>query len=85
MSKYKYLTYENRKDLEMWYSDGVPLQIIADRLKVHISTVYRELERGCTVKKNPNTRPTYSAETAQRTIKENFKQRGNGRRKAAAV
>lgn len=85
MSKYRYLTYEDRKNLETWYSDGVQLQIIADRLNVHISTVYRELERGCAVKKSPNTRPTYSAEAAQRIIKENFKQRGNGRRKEAAV
>ncbi len=85
MSKYRYLTYEDRKNLEAWYSDGVPLQNIADRLNVHISTVYRELERGCAVKKSPNTRPTYSAEAAQRVIKENFKQRGNGRRKEAAV
>ena len=42
----RYFTYEDRKHFEEQYKAGAALPDIADNLGVHISTIYRELNRG---------------------------------------
>lgn len=39
----RYLTLEDRRSLEQLYSQGAGLSDIANSLKVHIATIYREL------------------------------------------
>ena len=38
---YKHLTYTDRLRIEKWLKDGYTYRQIADKLRVHISTVYR--------------------------------------------
>lgn len=76
MKKYRYLTFEDRKKIEKWYSDGVKPADIAEKLKVHTATVYHELNRGYTGQEDKSFRPQYKAETAQKAIQESFKRRG---------
>ena len=74
--KYRYLTFEDRRNIEGWYARGDrPLEIAA-RLGVHTATIYHELQRGHTGKLDGNQREEYSAELAQKTVQENFKRRG---------
>ena len=76
MNKYKYLTYEDRKQIEKMYGAGERPADIALELKVHTATIYNELKRGYTDEEDKNLRPRYSAEVAQRAIQEAFKRRG---------
>ena len=68
----KYFTYEDRKHFEEQYNAGAALPDIADTLGVHISTIYRELNRGST----GDGRAGYDAELAQKTMLESLKRRG---------
>lgn len=43
---FKHLTKNDRLRIERWLRRGLKPREIADRLRVHISTVYRELGRG---------------------------------------
>lgn len=72
----RYLTYEDRKNLEALYADGESLTYIASKLGVHLATVYRELTRGGTGELDNNGRCGYSAELGQKRVSENFKRRG---------
>lgn len=76
MSKYRYLTFQDRKKIEKWYTAGDRASDIASRIGVHTATIYHELNRGYTGKTDENQRPAYSAELAQRNLQENFKRRG---------
>lgn len=69
----RYLTYEDRKNLETLYNEGVSLPEIASKLGVHLSTVYRELIRGDT---GYDGIRNYSANLAQRNFNKSLKQRG---------
>ena len=71
--KYRYLTFEDRKKIEAWHL------IIAARLSVHYTTIYKELQRGATGTLDRNQREGYSAELAERRLRENFKRRGKKR------
>ena len=77
MSKYRFLTFDDRKKIEKWHSDGVRPFEIAARLNVHTATIYNELNRGYTGKEDEMFRPEYSAEKAQKAIQESFKRRGH--------
>lgn len=72
----RYFTYEDRKRFEEQYNAGVALPDIADTLGVHISTIYRELNRGSTGEIDANGRARYDAELAQKTMLESLKRRG---------
>ena len=72
----KYFTYEDRKHFEEQYNAGAALSDIADTLGVHISTIYRELNRGSTGEIDANGRAGYDAELAQKTMLESLKRRG---------
>lgn len=43
---YKHLTRTDRLRIEKWLKKGASKKEIADRLRVHVSTIYRELARG---------------------------------------
>lgn len=79
--KYRYLTFDDRKKIEVWHARGDrPLEIAA-RLGVHTATIYNELKRGYTGELDEAQCEKYSAERAQKTVQKNFKRRG---RRAAA-
>lgn len=73
---YRYLTFEERKEIEVMHRDGARPQDVAAHLHVHVATIYKELRRGDTGKLDANMRQEYSAELAQRRIQENFRSRG---------
>ena len=72
----RYFTYDDRKQLEELYGAGSALTYIADKLGVHLATIYRELNRGSTGEIDANGRAGYSAEIAQKTMLESLKRRG---------
>lgn len=76
MSGYRYLTLSDRQKLEALYLEGYRVQDIADRIGVHVATIYKELKRGETGRLDRNMRREYSATLAQRRLAENFKRRG---------
>lgn len=43
---YKHLTYTDRLRIEKWLKDGYTYRQIADKLRVHISTIYRRNQKG---------------------------------------
>lgn len=57
--QYKKLTYSDRKKIEIMVKDGATPKELAKETEVHITTIYRELERG--------GRP-YKADEAQKTL-----------------
>ena len=74
--KYRYLTFEDRKKIEAWHLIGDRPADIAARLSVHYTTIYKELQRGATGELDRNQREGYSAELAERRLRESFKRRG---------
>ena len=70
--KYRYLTFEDRKKIEAWHLLGDRPVDIAARLSVHHTT----LQRGATGALDANQREGYSAELAERRLRESFKRRG---------
>lgn len=74
--KYRYLTFEDRKKIEAWHLSGDRPADIAARLSVHYTTIYKELQRGATGELDRNQREGYSAELAERRLRESFKRRG---------
>ena len=74
--KYRYLTFEDRKKIEAWHLLGDRPVDIAARLSVHHTTIYKELQRGATGALDANQREGYSAEIAERRLRESFKRRG---------
>lgn len=74
--KYRYLTFEDRKKIEAWHLLGDRPVDIAARLSVHHTTIYKELQRGATGTLDANQREGYSAELAERRLRESFKRRG---------
>ena len=64
-----YITYSERRRIEIMSKRGVSPKEIAQKLGVHIATIYRELKRG-------NSDGIYSAKIAQATIQENISHKG---------
>lgn len=78
-----YLDHKDRLKLSEMYNAGkTPLEISA-RLDVHVSTIYRELERGFTGELYPGGRQRYDPERAQAAFDASIKNRGKGYRDAA--
>ena len=63
--KYKRLSYEDRKKIEVMCRTGCNVEAIAEAVGVHRGTLYRELQRGGA---ENGKRQQYSAELAQRAI-----------------
>jgi IS30 family transposase len=73
---YKYLTLEDRHEIERRYGAGDRPADIARSLEIHPATIYREIAKGDTGKLDKYQRPEYSAELAQRRVQENLRRRG---------
>lgn len=69
---YKHLTYTDRLRIEKWLKDGYTYRQIADKLRVHISTIYREVKKASisawTIG-HMNTRPRTALTLPKSTIK----------------
>ena len=78
MRAYTHLTYTARLRMERLFKDKVDYKQIADILKVHISTVYRERKRGLYIKRDYQYRyvEDYSAEVAQARYEAGLEARG---------
>lgn len=83
MKKYKRLNLCDRRLIEKLYADGDRVEDIATSVGASNSTVWRELNRGCTGEYDALHRPVYSAELAERAVQEALR-RGGRRRKATA-
>lgn len=69
----RYLNFDDRKKLEQLYLDGKKVSEIANELKVHESTIYRELDRGSTGSLDNNGRIGYSSEIGQLALQSSLK------------
>ena len=58
---FKHLTRTDRLRIEKCLNEGYTYRQIADVLRVHISTVYREIERGSYTRLNGDTYEFYTA------------------------
>ena len=76
MRTYKHLTKTDRLRIEKWLKMGMKPREVADKLRVHVSTIYRELKRGETGGLDRNLRKAYNPVLAQQRVQENFKRRG---------
>lgn len=79
MRQFRHLSYSDRLRLETMCIDGVKPKDIADRLGVHVSTVYREVKRGRCVHLNYRTwtfEERYNPEGAEKRYRENLAAKG---------
>ncbi len=79
MRFFKHLTHTDRLRIEKWLSKGMKPRQIADRLRVHLSTIYRELERGKYERLDGSTWQTYTAyspDIAEQRYRENLHAKG---------
>lgn len=82
MRRYRYITFQDRREIAAAYGRGERAADIAERLGVTTATVYRELKRGESTDESGNVildrnqRPAYNPVLAQQTVQENFKRRG---------
>ena len=74
--QYRYITFQDRKQISTRYLNGDRVADIADGLGVTAATVYRELKRGATGGLDCNQRRAYSPVLAQQRVQESFKRRG---------
>jgi IS30 family transposase len=80
---YKHLTYTDRLRIEKWRNEGLKPREIADRLRVHISTIYRELHRGEYERRNGKTwlmEISYSPDIADKKYRDFWKAKGPARK-----
>lgn len=80
MSRYSYLTLEQRREIERLYTAGERVTDIACYLKKSSTAIYEELKRGNTGEFDEYYRPKYSAELGQMTVQKNIQRRGNRRK-----
>lgn len=76
--KYRTLKWEDRLKMEALYNAGLSPKEIAEQLGFHFVTIYRELKRGKTQKRNTDwTESTiYSPDLSQQKAEENKKLKG---------
>lgn len=74
--QYRYIDFQDRKEISTRYLNGDRVADIADGLGVTTATVYRELKRGETGGLDRNLRKEYNPVLAQQRVQENFKRRG---------
>lgn len=76
---YKQLTKTDRLRIEKWLRQGLCVQEIADRLRVHRSTIYRELKRGHYEWRDGKTwemKSGYSPDIAEQRYQDNLRAKG---------
>lgn len=79
MRVYKHLTYTDRLRIEKWLKEGLKPTEIADKLRVHNSTIYRELKRGEYTRRDGATwkdETAYSADIAQERYEQHLREKG---------
>lgn len=81
MSKgpFKHLTMTDRLRIEKWKKQGMSVRQIADKLRVHYTTVYRELKRGQYERLDGRTwkiETAYSPDIAEARYRENMRNKG---------
>ncbi|MBR1524366.1 MAG: IS30 family transposase [Lachnospiraceae bacterium] len=76
---YRHLTYTDRLNIEKWLKKGLSKQEIADKLRVSLQTVYRELKRGEYEKLDGATwemETAYSPDIAEEKYQKNLREKG---------
>ena len=76
---FKHLTKTDRLRIERWLKQGLKPREISEKLRVHISTVYRELKRGQYERLNGRTwemETAYSPDIAEARYQENLRNKG---------
>lgn len=76
---FKHLTKNDRLRIEKWLRGGMKPREIADKLRVHISTVYRELKRGQYERLDGATWEmvaAYSPDIAEERYQRNLREKG---------
>ena len=78
MKGFKHLTFHDRLKIEAMDNAGAKAKEIAEKLHVHISTIYRELERGRYEHLNSDytTEERYSPDIAEQAYRENLAAKG---------
>jgi len=78
---FKHLTMTDRLRIEKYLRDGMKPREIAAILRVHISTVYREMQRGKYQRMDKDTlelKEAYSPDIADQRYRENLRNKGPG-------
>lgn len=77
---HKHLTWTDRLRIEKALKEGMGVYKIAERLHVHNTTIYKELQRGSYTRLNYDltTRICYSPDIAEAKYRENLKAKGAG-------
>ncbi|MDO5544931.1 MAG: IS30 family transposase [Eubacteriales bacterium] len=76
---FKHLTKNDRLRIERWLRRGLKPQEIADKMRVHISTIYRELKRGQYERLDGDTWEmvtAYSPDIAEERYQANLREKG---------
>ena len=78
MRKFKHFTWDDRLRLETMLKDGKTPKEIAGRLDFHISSIYREIERGAYMHKQTDWtfKEQYSPDIADRKYRDNLTAKG---------
>jgi len=83
MACYTSRTYEERKQIQGLWEDGVQAKEIADKLAAPLSSIYSELRRGQDGTRLPNKRMRYDADLAQLRLQQSYERRGRKEQKGA--
>lgn len=75
---FKHLTETDRYRIERYLKEGLTVREIADKLRVHRSTIYNELKRGACLQMNSDltTEMRYCADVAESRYREHLKDKG---------
>lgn len=76
MNEYRYLTFDDRKQLEKLYGSGERIVVIASRIAPFQFSVNRGKTHSQTGSNDNNMRPGYSAEIAEAALQSSFQARG---------
>ncbi len=74
--RYRYITFEDRKQIARLWAIGTPAQAIAEEIGVNPATISRELRRGYPGKNGRNQRPAYNPVIAQKAVEAAIARRG---------
>lgn len=76
---YKHLTMTDRLRIEKWLKMGMKPREVADKLRVHVSTIYRELKRGAYDRLDGGTwevKTAYSPDIAEEKYQAHLREKG---------
>lgn len=76
---YKHLTKTDRLRIEKWLKMGMKPREVADKLRVHVSTIYRELKRGAYDRLDGGTwevKTAYSPDIAEEKYQAHLREKG---------